>query len=172
MLNKKGFTLIELLAVLSLLSIIMLIAIPNVLSLLDKNKRASYIEDGKQLVTLAEYEFRSNTSISSPKKGEAVILTLNCLDSGDLTNSPDGGEYDKNNSFVAIANHNGEYKYYVTLRDNNKKGFKLLLNSALNTSSAYKEITTNIGWYNLSLNGTIASESDALSYKIIYVCTG
>ena len=46
--NKKGFTLIELLGVIIILSIIMLIAIPNVTSVLEKNKRENYIADAKK----------------------------------------------------------------------------------------------------------------------------
>ena len=45
--NKKGFTLVELLGVLIILSIIMLIAVPNVISILDKNKKNFFIADAK-----------------------------------------------------------------------------------------------------------------------------
>ena len=49
--NKKGFTLIELLGVIIILSIIMLIAIPNVTSVLEKNKREKYIADAKKMIS-------------------------------------------------------------------------------------------------------------------------
>ena len=49
--NKKGFTLIELLGVIIILSIIMLIAIPNVTSVLEKNKRENYIADAKKMIS-------------------------------------------------------------------------------------------------------------------------
>ena len=57
--NQKGFTLMELLATIVILSIIMLIAVPNVINTLDKNKRSfTYVEDAKKMITLAEYKFR------------------------------------------------------------------------------------------------------------------
>ena len=61
--NKKGFTLIELLATIAILALLMLVAVPNVMSTIDKNKQDTYIEDAKRMITLAEYEVRSDTSI-------------------------------------------------------------------------------------------------------------
>ena len=50
--NQKGFTLIELLATITILSMIMLVAIPNIMSTLDKSKRRTYVEDAKKMITL------------------------------------------------------------------------------------------------------------------------
>lgn len=47
--NKKGFTLIELLAVLIVLSIIMLIAVPNVLSFVKESKRGAHLNKAEFL---------------------------------------------------------------------------------------------------------------------------
>ena len=68
--NKKGFTLIELLAVVIILGVIMTIAVPNVLSMLDRNKKDTFIENAKTMVTQAEYTLRSNTT------GEDVATEL------------------------------------------------------------------------------------------------
>ncbi len=51
--NKKGFTLIELLATILILSLLMLVAVPNVMSTIDKNKQDTYVEDAKRMITLA-----------------------------------------------------------------------------------------------------------------------
>ena len=67
--KSRGFTLIELLATLTILGIIMAIAVPNVMSILDKNKRTTYLEDAKKLVTQAEYKFRMSQSIDKPADG-------------------------------------------------------------------------------------------------------
>jgi len=42
--NKKGFTLVEILGVLVFLGIIMIIAIPNVISILEKNRKTNYVK--------------------------------------------------------------------------------------------------------------------------------
>lgn len=48
--NKKGFTLIELLAVLVILAIISLVAVPNVVSMLDRNKKKQMVLDAKEML--------------------------------------------------------------------------------------------------------------------------
>ena len=56
-LNKKGFTLIELLAAMVILAAIMVIAVPNVMGILNNSKADAYVEDAKKLLSLAEYKF-------------------------------------------------------------------------------------------------------------------
>ena len=41
--KKNGFTLIELLATILILALIMIIAVPNVMSTIDKNKQDTYV---------------------------------------------------------------------------------------------------------------------------------
>lgn len=119
-LNKKGFTLIELLAVVIILGVIMTIAVPNVLSMLDRNKRETFIEHAKTMVNQAEYTLRKDTSIDYPENnGDAIILTLEYLNTDDIKESPYNTEYSPSKSFVAIVNKTEdevtEYEYYVHL---------------------------------------------------------
>ena len=77
--KKNGFTLIELLATILILSLLMLVAVPNVMSTIDKNKQDTYIEDAKRMVTLTEYEIRRNTNIELPTSGNCIVVKLNAL---------------------------------------------------------------------------------------------
>ena len=54
--NSLGFTLIELIATITILGIIMLIAVPNVISVVTKNKNQTYVNDARKFVTLAKYK--------------------------------------------------------------------------------------------------------------------
>lgn len=112
--NKKGFTLVELLGVIVILSIIMLIAIPNVASVLEKSKRSTYLADAKKLISQVEYEISNNT-IEKPNSAEILRIHLSYVGTSDVSKDPDGNPYDKNNSYVVVVRKNNYLEYYVNL---------------------------------------------------------
>ena len=126
--KNKGFTLIELIATMVVLGIIMLIAIPNIIGIVERNKRTAYVEDARRLVTLAEYRFRSDTSINL-EDGQCIVMRLSFLDNGELQAPPDGGDYLEDNSFVVIRRSGPNITYYVTLVEDlpngNRNGVRL-----------------------------------------------
>lgn len=101
--NRKGFTLIELLAVIVILGVIMTIAIPNVVSSLDRNKKDSMIEDAKQMISAAQYKISSDTSIDYPDLYDVIIFRLKDLDAISLEVSSYDTYYSQDKSFVAIT---------------------------------------------------------------------
>ena len=129
--NNKGFTLIELLAAMVILAAIMVVAVPNVMGILNNSKADTYVEDAKKLLSLAEYEFRSNPAYRPPKN-DCVVMMLGYLDNTEFDNAPNNGSYEKDNSYVMIVNTpesgstKNRYLYYVTLDEkmdtNNHRG--------------------------------------------------
>lgn len=135
--KKNGFTLIELLATLTILSIIMAIAVPNVMGILDRNKRTTYLEDAKKLVTQADYKFRMSQSIKKPKTGECVVFKMSTLDVSEIKKGPEGTLYNTTNSFVAITYSGGTYQYGVQLyEEKNNRGVTFVNSSRLNEETA------------------------------------
>ncbi len=135
--NRKGFTLIELMGVIIILSIVMLIAVPNITSILDKNKRDTYIADAKKLITQAEYAIRSN-QFEKPASNELVKVTLNYLATNDIKKDPDGNPYSLTDSYVVIVRKDGYLEYYVNLvatTDSGKKGIRLVHEEELTKDS-------------------------------------
>ena len=118
--NKKGFTLIELIATITILSIIMAVAIPNVISITRKNKNQTYINDARKLVTLAKYRFESDATISRPNSSSCVIIKMSALDKSELQKTPENGEYNITGSYVMIKYNSTtkKYDYYVQLLEN------------------------------------------------------
>ena len=114
--NNKGFTLIELLAVVVILGLLMTIAIPNTLSMIDKHNKTTYLENGKAFASLVKSKLKTDRSLELPQNSTTVsIITLGYLDTNNIVKDPYGAEYDKERSFVLVSNVSGNMKYYVHL---------------------------------------------------------
>ena len=143
--NRKGFTLIELLATIAILALLMLVAVPNVMSTIDKNKQNTYVEDAKRMITLAEYEVRSNTSIELPTSGRCIVILLRALDLTDFNEGPEGGSYDLDKSYVVIVRSGNNYIYMSTIVENfdgNVRGIPLTTIDNLNKENARTKVAT------------------------------
>lgn len=115
--NKRlAFTLVELLAVVVILGILMMIAIPNTVSLIDRNKKTNYIENAKTFVSLVQNKVQVDKTLELPTNSNtALVVTLDYLNTSDVEESPYGEKYDKDASFVAITLEMSKYVYYVQL---------------------------------------------------------
>ncbi|MDD7150483.1 MAG: prepilin-type N-terminal cleavage/methylation domain-containing protein [Clostridium sp.] len=88
--NKKGFTLIETIMVIAILALLMLILVPNVITLINKNNikscqnlEASIKNAAKVYVTNNKYQLGFNCN-TSEKTSTVTISIQNLIDSGDL----------------------------------------------------------------------------------------
>ena len=105
--KKKGFTLVELIAVLVLISIIALMAIPNIIELLRKGKEKSYISDVEEMVSTAQYMYKSkNVRVANFEDGHTIkVIKLNGSHPDD---DPYGYEYQKVESWISIEEPTGD----------------------------------------------------------------
>ena len=126
MINNKGFTLVELLATIVVIGILILITVPNMVGVIDKNKDSNYIADARRMQSLAEYRFRSEDKDKLDPNTNCLSYTLEELnknqefdktpdDSNNGAEEDNNKKYDFNKSFVAVKKVSNEYKYYVFL---------------------------------------------------------
>ena len=145
--NNKGFTLVELLAALAILAILMGVALPNILAIVEKSRNKMYITDAKKFVSTVEYQVTAG-KIAKPNRGSSKKITLATIDSSEYNNPPNGGTYVKNKSYVKITNDSsGNLSYSVVLIEHMKKGgYKGLLTetstSVLEGSKPYEKVKT------------------------------
>lgn len=143
--NNKGFTLIELLAAIAVLSILMVLTLPQLTNVIGGNRNKIYVNDAKKMIALAEYKIRSNsTSIEKPDDGECIVFSLNYLDNDSFDSPPNRGDYLRYSSFVVAKNDNGNMEYSAILIEEYKnvyKGIKLTKEDDLNKRDAVKNIT-------------------------------
>lgn len=118
--RRNGFTLIELLAVIVVIGLIMMIAVPNIVGLSTGVRKDQFLNDAKKLISLAKYRVNTDIEIRSLSKedicdGTSCVLTLSMLNSnGDIGNDPDSGTNYESGSVIYQLN-DGVEEYCVTL---------------------------------------------------------
>lgn len=107
--NKKGFTLVELLAVIVILGVLLMIAVPAVQNVIKKAKNNATQKQAELFIDAAK-----KMAIIDEATSDMVIYKLSDLDSS----------VDKNRftGMVVALKENGSYKYYIYLNNSvNKK---------------------------------------------------
>ena len=141
--NKKGFTLVELLAAIVILGIIMTIALPNIFRIMSESKADKYIDDAKKLISNADYKMRTNSNyIKKPSGTKCVVMTLSYLDGPEFDVAPEGGQYDREYSYVIIKSNGGVYSYIVSLVEDVNAGKKTKEGDAIKSNrTSFKGIS-------------------------------
>lgn len=115
--NQKGFTLIELLAVIVILGILMLIAVPSLTKYIDSSKKDTYIKTINSMVDVVRYGIiNDDNNYSMQNKNKRVfILTDVELEKG--SNKSPYGSFDSSYSYVLVTKTTDGYKYEVQAKD-------------------------------------------------------
>ena len=124
--NKKGFTLVELLAVITLLAILMGIAVPNIFSTINNNKRNSFLSDAKRMIAKAEYLFSlDKDKRNSVRSGSYQAYYFNkgsryLNEKNEFPEDVDNGAY-TDDSYVKITYESNNFKYCICLIGSKRK---------------------------------------------------
>ena len=119
--KKKGFTLIELLAVIIILGVIMIIAIPSVTSYISKSRKDSYISTAKQIVKGA-IPIVNSGDLDIYDMDTTYYLPAKCIPTENSGRSP-FGEFEK--AYVVVIYTSEGFQYYWTSLDTTKHGIVL-----------------------------------------------
>lgn len=75
-LNKNGFTLIELLAVITIMGILMIVAIPAISRTIENSRKDMFADTAKQYINSVKTMWRSDSLICQPAPGGASYTVL------------------------------------------------------------------------------------------------
>ena len=114
--NKKtrnGFTLIELLAVIIILGILMIIAIPSVTSYINNSRKSAYVDTAKEIISGAR-NFVNEGKLEMFDTETTYYIPASCISTENGQKSP-YGEFDK--AYVLVTYNGQGYNYYWVSRD-------------------------------------------------------
>ena len=118
--NKKGFTLIELLAVIIILGILMIIAIPSVTRYISDSRKNSYVDTAKGIVGGAR-NIVNGGKLEMYDTNSTYYIPASCIKTENALKSPYG---DFTEAYVGIIYDGQGYKYYWISVDDAGQGVK------------------------------------------------
>ena len=145
--NKKGFTLIELLAVIIILGVLMIIAVPSVTKYINDSRKNGYVSTAKNIAGGVRNLINSG-SLDLTDKNTTYYVDAECVKLDNGYKSP-YGEFLK--AYVVVTAAYDNYEYYWTSVDSTGTGVKRLINinkldtDNIETNINSSDITTNRG---------------------------
>jgi type IV pilus assembly protein PilA len=125
MFNKKGFTLIELLAVMVILGLVLIIAIPTITGVTERIKKDTFASAARMMIASAREKVSDDPNILMPPNNyDATLIKLAYLNLENMNQDVDNGYYNKINTYVLVVKINDELVYYATV-DGSKRRINL-----------------------------------------------
>lgn len=156
--NKKGFTLIELLAVIIILGVLMIIAIPSVTEYISSSRKKAYIDTAKQYISTVmtkvnqadDLKFFDEDTLYLVKVGHEKACVS--LEKGGQSPFNDTWKY----AYVGVTYNGSGYTYYYMSEDSSGQGIafteqsnlkdddydELVVTSTANFKGLYESETT------------------------------
>ncbi len=120
--NKRGFTLIELLAVIIILGILMIIAIPSVTSYINDSRKNAYVDTAKEVIGSTRNLVNSG-DLGMYDTNATYYIPTSYIKTENALKSPYG---DFTKAYVAVTYDGNGYNYYWISVDDTGQGVDIL----------------------------------------------
>ena len=148
--RSKAFTLIELLAVIIILGILMIIAIPSVTTYISNSRKSAYIDTVKEVVGGARTLVNSG-KLETFDQDTTYYIPTSCIATENGLQTP----YGKFSTAYIVVTYTGDgYDYYFTGTDTSKTGIKTVVpNDLLNEDYIESDIEDTDILLNVGVDG-------------------
>ena len=134
--KKRAFTLIELLAVIIILGILMIIAIPSVTSYISNSRKSGYVSTAKNLMDGARTKVNEG-KLPVYDTNTTYYLPYDMIKTENASKSPYG---DFTEAYVVVTYDGNSFDYYWTSTDETKTGAYLTYYNDLNNDSIISNV--------------------------------
>ena len=133
--KNKAFTLIELLAVIIILGILMLIAIPSVTSYINNSRKETYVDTIKELLNGARTLVNSG-DLDVYDHNKSYYLPYTCIEMDKGAKSPYGN---LDEAYIVVSYRNDNFDYYYVGKDEKGIGIPSITNSDVISKDTIKD---------------------------------
>lgn len=139
--NQNGFTLIELLAVIIILGVLLLIAVPSISKYIENSRKNTYVTAVKTMVNSVATSINAMELPFTIGKGEGMIIPFSEVKlekESSKVRSP-YSRYVPDKSFILVTSDGNKYIYYISALDETGNAILLINEKSLSN----KSITNN-----------------------------
>ncbi|MBQ7136864.1 MAG: prepilin-type N-terminal cleavage/methylation domain-containing protein [Bacilli bacterium] len=156
--NNKGFTLIETLAVVIILGVLLLVAVPSISKYVDRSRKNTYISSVKSMVNAVSVAITSQDLPYDIEEDEAMIIPFSeiKMEKKNSTKKSPYANWVQDKSFIMVLYDGDNYNYYVSALDEAGYAIPLIKESDLTINS----ITTDKD----KINANCISHSQSVAY--------
>lgn len=168
--NRKGFTLIEMIAVIVILGLLMIIAIPAVTSYMQSSDESVYVNSVSSFLQEAKLLYGEKEFGPQIEVNDVMIVPIGLLnmEKGNTTDSP-FGKYRQEQSYILIVRTAKSTEYYATVVDDTNRGMIEVKEDELNNNVIDKvnvlTITPITNLYHCVSNSYIVDSSNQFKFK-------
>ena len=119
--NKRGFTLIEILAVIIIIGVLLLIAIPSVARYIENSRKSAYVHTIKNVLASAGANI-SKGLIEKVNKDTTYYVPNECIKTENGVAKSPYDEFDQ--AYIVVGWENNNYSFYWVSRDKSGNGIK------------------------------------------------
>ena len=129
-LNKKGFTLIELLAVIIILGVLMIIAIPSVTEYISSSRKSAFVDTASGYIDSVRTKVNQSTTLQFYDVNTLYLVPVGNQNDGVCVSDEKGGTSPFSDqwkyAYVGVTYNGKNYNYYFMAKDGSNQGINFV----------------------------------------------